>query len=126
MVSSSGGKTVHRWRFSGEHRDAPWGKHAAVLHCGNGPHELIVIELPNGRIVSRAGVEEAFFGVTFSKDGTKLFCSGAGKELVNTFSFKDGYLFNHEEIRLRDVKERGIPSGIAATRSSLPTSGRTR
>lgn len=93
----------------------PTGKYAAVLHCGNGPHEVIVIELPGGRVVSRAGIEEAFYGVTFSKDGTKLFCSGAGKELINTFSFKTGYLFDHEEIRLRDVKERGIPSGIAAT-----------
>jgi len=93
----------------------PAGKFAAVLHCGNGPHEIIVLEIPSGRQVSRAGLDEAFYGITFSRDGTKLFCSGAGKELVHVFSFRDGYLFGHEEIRLRDVKERGIPAGIAGT-----------
>ena len=86
----------------------PGGKFAAVLHSGNGQHEVIVIEIPSGRQVSRAGLEESFYGITFTKDGTKLFCSGAGRELVHAFAFKDGYLFDHEEIRLRDVKERGI------------------
>ena len=32
----------------------PGGKFAAVLHCGNGQHEVIVIEVPSGRQVSRA------------------------------------------------------------------------
>jgi DNA-binding beta-propeller fold protein YncE len=93
----------------------PSGKFAAVLHCGNGQHEVIVLEVPSGRQISRAALEESFYGITFTKDGSKLFCSGAGKELVHGFAFKDGYLFDHEEFRLRDVKERGIPSGLAVT-----------
>jgi DNA-binding beta-propeller fold protein YncE len=93
----------------------PAGKFAAILHCGNGPHEVVVVEIPGGRVVSRAGLEESFYGLTFNRDGSKLFCSGAGKESVHAFSFRDGYLFEHQEIHLRDVKERGIPSGIAAT-----------
>ena len=93
----------------------PGGKFAAVLHCGNGQHEVIVLELPGGRLVSRATTEESFYGVTFNKDGSRLFCSGAGREQVHSWSFKDGYLFGHEEIRLRDVKERGIPSGLACS-----------
>ncbi|HYV33039.1 MAG TPA: beta-propeller fold lactonase family protein, partial [Candidatus Binatia bacterium] len=93
----------------------PAGKFAAVLHCGNGQHQITVLEIPSGRQVSRAGLDEAFYGLTFSHDGTRLFSSGAGKELVHAFSFRDGYLFGHEEIRLRDVKERGIPSGIAVS-----------
>jgi DNA-binding beta-propeller fold protein YncE len=93
----------------------PGGKFAAVLHCGNGPHEIVVLELSGGRLVSRATTEESFYGIAFTKDGSKLFCSGAGLELVHEFAFKDGYLSAHEEIRLRDVKERGIPSGLACS-----------
>ena len=93
----------------------PGGKFAAVLHCGNGQHEVIVLEVPSGRQISRAALDESFYGITFTKDGSKLFCSGAGKELVHCFTFKDGYLFDHQELRLRDVKERGIPSGLAVT-----------
>jgi YVTN family beta-propeller protein len=93
----------------------PGGKFAAVLHCGNGPHEIIVLELPGGRLISRATTGESFYGLTFTKDGSKLFCSGAGQELVHEFAFKEGYLSAHNEIRLRDVKERGIPSGLACS-----------
>jgi DNA-binding beta-propeller fold protein YncE len=95
----------------------PDGKFAAVLHSGNSQNEIIVLELPGGREVSRASVDESFYGLAFTRDGARLFCSGAGKELVHGFSFKDGYLFGHEEVRLRDVKERGIPSGIACSAS---------
>src|SRR6266496_33199 len=48
----------------------PAGKFAAVLHCGNGPQEIIVLEIPGGRPISRAGLDEAFYGITFSRDGT--------------------------------------------------------
>jgi DNA-binding beta-propeller fold protein YncE len=94
---------------------SPGGKFAAVLHCGNGQHEVIVLEVPSGRLVSRAALEEAFYGITFSKDGAKLFCSGAGRELVHAFAFRNGYLSDHEEFRLRDVAARGIPSGLACS-----------
>jgi DNA-binding beta-propeller fold protein YncE len=94
----------------------PSGKFVAVLHCGNGPNEIVVLELPGGRLVSRAGVEEAFYGLAFSPDGSRVFCSGAGKEVVHAFDFKDGYLSGHDEIRIHDAKERGIPAGLACSR----------
>jgi len=93
----------------------PGGKFAAVLHCGNGPNEIVVLEIPGGRLVSRATTEESFYGIAFTKDGSKLFCSGAGQELVHEFAFKDGFLSAHDEIRLRDVKERGVPAGLTCT-----------
>ena len=37
----------------------PSGKFAAVLHCGNGPHEIVVLEIPGGRLVSRATTESS-------------------------------------------------------------------
>src|SRR6185503_5950011 len=93
----------------------PGGRFAAVLHCGNGVHEVVVLELPGGRLVSRVGVDEAFYGLAFAPDGSRLFCSGAGKEIVHGFEFKSGYLGAHEELRVHESKERGIPAGIACS-----------
>lgn len=59
---------------------SPDGRFAAVLHSGNSDNEIIVVDLKtNGvGIISRAVVEESFYGLAFSSDGKKLFCSGAG------------------------------------------------
>ena len=38
----------------------PGGKFAAVLHCGYGPHEVVVLDLAKHTIVSRERVPEAF------------------------------------------------------------------
>src|ERR1051325_7571379 len=96
----------------------PDGRFAAVLHSGNSENEIIVIDLKtNGvGIVSRASVEESFYGLCFSPDGKQLFCSGAGDEVVHQFAFADGYLSEHREMALRDAKVRSVPSGLAIDR----------
>src|SRR5436189_1407536 len=55
----------------------PGGRFAAILHCGNGTHEIVVVDLKEDKIISRAVVNEAFYGLTFSADGKTIFCSGA-------------------------------------------------
>ena len=97
---------------------SPDGRFAAVLHSGNSDNEIIVVDLKtNGvGIISRAIVEESFYGLAFPADGKKLFCSGAGDEVVHQFAFTDGYLSEHREIPLRDKKQRSIPSGLALSR----------
>jgi YVTN family beta-propeller protein len=90
----------------------PSGDYAAVLHCGHGQHEVVVVELPEGRIVSRANVEESFYGIAFSDNGSKLFCSGAGDECLHVFNFSKGYLAEPATIQIREKRLRGIPSGI--------------
>ena len=94
----------------------PSGKWAAILHSGDSEHEIITVEIPAGQIVSRAPIEESFYGLTFSPDGTKIYCSGAGDELIHSFDFKSGYLGEHATIVLDDPKNRGIPAGLAMTR----------
>src|SRR4051812_26301372 len=61
---------------------SPDGRFAAVLHSGNSENEIIVVDLKTNSIgiVSRASVEESFYGLSFSPDGKQLFCSGAGDE----------------------------------------------
>src|SRR4051812_15155946 len=70
----------------------PKGKFAAVLHCGDGKHDVIVVDIKGEKIVSRTHVEEAFYGIVFSPDGERLYCSAASSEAVRAFDFKNGKL----------------------------------
>ena len=91
----------------------PGGKFAAVLHCGYGPHEIVILDLAKRAIVSRERVPEAFYGLTFSSNGGRLFCSGSSDETVQSFAFADGKLTAADPVPLRDKKERGVPAGLA-------------
>ena len=91
----------------------PAGIFAAILHCGYGQHEVQVLDVKSGRIVSRVNVREAFYGIAFSEDGSKVVCSGSSDEVLHVFQFKGGYLSDPMEIRLRDKSKRGVPCGIA-------------
>jgi hypothetical protein len=91
----------------------PGGAFAAVLHSGWGQHEVRILDVKAHRVVSQAAIEESFYGLAWSPDGTKLYASGAGTEVVHAFDFKAGYLSEHRELRLRAETERGIPAGLA-------------
>ncbi len=93
----------------------PKGDYAAVLHCGYGPHEVVILRLPGGRVVSRVALEEAFYGIGFSADGSRLFASGASQETIQAFTFRKGYLIDEQSVTLRDIKQRGIPAGLAVS-----------
>jgi YVTN family beta-propeller protein len=95
----------------------PGGRFAAVLHSGYGAHEILVVDIPAAHVVSRTAVHEAFYGLEFSKDGRRLFCSGAGDEAVHSYEFQQGNLTNHHQIKLRDAKLRAIPGGLAVDRA---------
>ncbi|MEO6787771.1 MAG: beta-propeller fold lactonase family protein [Chthoniobacteraceae bacterium] len=91
----------------------PGGNFAAILHCGYGQHEVQILDIAAGKIVSRVNLHEAFYGIAFSPDGSKVVCSGSGDEVLHIFKFKDGYLSDPTEIPLRAKTKRGVPCGIA-------------
>ena len=91
----------------------PGGRFAAVLHCGDSAHEIVMVNLATATVSSRTRLHEGFYGLEFSKDGRQLFCSGAGDEVVHVFDFADGKLANHDRIPLRDSSERAVPAGLA-------------
>jgi DNA-binding beta-propeller fold protein YncE len=93
----------------------PDNRFAAVLHCGFGQNEIAVVDIPALKVVSRTKIDEAFYGLEFSHVGNRLYCSGAGSEVIHVFNFDDGQLKADREISLRDVKERGIPGGMAVS-----------
>jgi len=96
----------------------PNNRFAAVLHAGYDKHEIIVVDLRSAAIFSRRSIEETFYGIEFSRDGTKLYCSGAGDEVIHSFHFQAGELSNHRRIQLRAAKQRGVPSGLALSRNA--------
>src|SRR5438094_149286 len=65
----------------------PTGQFAAVLHAGFREHEVVVVDLnpKRTRIVSRAAIDQAFYGLTFSPDGRQLYASGGEFETVHVF-----------------------------------------
>jgi DNA-binding beta-propeller fold protein YncE len=98
----------------------PNGTFAAVLHCGYSQHEVVMVNLAEGAIASRSDVPEAFYGITFSRDGKKLYCSGASGEEVFVFDCAGGKLANRRRLALRDAAEVGVPAGLA-----IDSSGQT-
>ena len=98
----------------------PDGKLAAVLHAGYSAHEIAVVDIAKATVLNRTKVEETFYGIEFARDGKRLYASGAGSEVVRCFDFdaKAGTLGKEQEIRLRNVAERGIPAGLALTSDS--------
>ena len=89
------------------------GKFAAVLDCGYGPHEVVVVDLIGGKIASRAAVSNSFYGVAFSANGRELYCSGGGDEVVHRFDFLEGQITNDTKIKVHDRTLRAVPCGLA-------------
>jgi DNA-binding beta-propeller fold protein YncE len=96
---------------------SPEGRFAAVLHCGYSQHEIVVVSLAEGKVVSRANVNEAFYGIAFAPDGRKIFCSGASREVIFAFDFTQGQLTVAGSLRLRPAQEMGVPCGLAVDAS---------
>jgi hypothetical protein len=61
----------------------PSGRWLAALHAGYGTHEVVIVALLGNaqKIVSRAAVDQAFYGLCFTPDGKTLFASGGSPRL---------------------------------------------
>ncbi|HVM60766.1 MAG TPA: beta-propeller fold lactonase family protein [Verrucomicrobiae bacterium] len=91
----------------------PAGRFAAILHTGYSRHGVRIVDLKTETVVTNVPLHEAFYGITFSHDGSQLFCSGASDEIVHSYHFKDGVLTDPQDIRLRATNAVGIVAGVA-------------
>lgn len=84
----------------------PTGEYAVVLCAGFRDHEVIVIDLnpARTRIVSRAVIDQAFYGLTFSPDGRQVYASGGEYERVEVFDFDRGYLVKRSPLVIGPVR----------------------
>src|SRR5579862_540010 len=91
----------------------PQGRFAAILHSGYSQHGIRLVDLTTEKVLTNIPVKEAFYGIEFSRDGSQLFCSGAGEEVIRSFHFEDGRVSNPHDIRLRATNEIGVVAGLA-------------
>jgi len=90
----------------------PSGKWLAVLHCGYGQHEIIVVDIQTAKqqITCRVPISQGFYGLAFAPDGEKLYASGGENDLVHAFDCKQGLLNNHRKL---SVAKGSFVGGIA-------------
>lgn len=93
----------------------PSGQYLAALHAGHGEHEIVIVDLNATRqkVVSRASVDQTFYGLCFSPDGRRLYASGGEYDVIHAFDFRRGYLSGHEEYRVGKVEDKLIVGGLA-------------
>ncbi len=113
MVIATGRQAVAGRRLPVTIAIHPTQNFAAVLHAGYGDHEVIIVDMAEWRVVSRASIAETFVGLRFNSSGSQLFVSGAEKEVVHQYNFKDGYLSAHQSLPIVDIKEKQVPAGIS-------------
>jgi WD40 repeat protein len=93
----------------------PSGQFMAVLHAGMREHEIVVVDLNRTRqkIVSRAIIDQTFYGLCFAPDGKKLYASGGELEVVHEYDFERGLLSNAKSINLAGNIEKLIIGGVS-------------
>ncbi|HVJ80940.1 MAG TPA: beta-propeller fold lactonase family protein, partial [Planctomycetia bacterium] len=93
----------------------PSGKWLAILDAGNSDHEVVVVDVAKHEIVSRVTIDQAFYGIAFSPDGTRLFASGGEYATVHAFRFAEGFLSDKKTIPLVPVAERFVCGGLSVS-----------
>ena len=88
----------------------PTGQFAAVLHAGYREHEIVIVNLDKARtrIVSRATIDQAFYGLTWSPDGKQIYASGGEFEAVHVFDFEQGYLKKSKSLDVSRVEKDAV------------------
>jgi YVTN family beta-propeller protein len=89
---------------------------AAVLNAGYGAHGIEIVDLARSQVVFSVTLPQCFYGLCFDPEGKQLFASGAEHEVVHVFKFADGYLSDHREVRIADVKTKGVPAGVSRSK----------
>lgn len=86
---------------------------AAIIHCGQGTHEVITVNLTTKATVARVQIPQGFQGIAFSSDGKRVFASGGEFDIVHAWNVDaDGLLSNHAEIRVVPQKDPFVVTGL--------------
>jgi DNA-binding beta-propeller fold protein YncE len=84
----------------------------AILHAGYGEHEIVIIDLKTNKVVSRASLPQVFYGLCFDHSGKRIFASGAEHQVIHQFTFLDGYLSEHRELKIGESNDKHVPAGL--------------
>lgn len=79
---------------------SPDGKILAVTNNGYSKQFISIIDIASEKLIQTLPVRASFFGLDFSRDGTKLFASGGGRDLIYIFTRNGNQFFTSDSISL--------------------------
>jgi len=95
---------------------SPDGKYMAVTNNGYSKQFISIIDVEKQEQIQTLPVRASFFGLDFNRDGSKLFASGGGKNLIYIFS-RTNNLFAQTDSILLD-NDQGTESFITGLKSA--------
>jgi DNA-binding beta-propeller fold protein YncE len=109
------GKQIELSDFPSRMKLTPDGRYAAILHTGWGTHEVRMISIADATVTSSVVVDQAFQGLCFSPDGSRLYVSRGEDEAVFVYEHRDGYLSLVDTIQLIDSDQKSVVAGLTTT-----------
>ena len=109
------GKQIELGDFPTRMKLSPDGRFAAILHTGWGTHEVRMVSIADGVLVSSVALDQAYQGLCFSSDGNRLYVGRGEDEAVFVYEHREGYLTLADTMQLVDSNEKSVVSGLAVS-----------
>jgi len=94
----------------------PDSRYAIVATSGLMRPSLAVIDIATWTVKNTYKLDNAWFGLAFSPDGTKLYVGGGGQNNVQEFSYADGVLTKARTFALPGQTGQTFAGGLAVSR----------
>ena len=92
---------------------SPNQKYLAATNNGQSIQSLILIDAVKHQILDSKELPKSWYGLTFSKDGKRLYASGGNDHCIRVFNIENNQLLEKETIPLsKDTKENISPAGM--------------
>lgn len=92
----------------------PQRRHLFVTNTGGGAALLLVLDVETGDILSSIRKNGYFLGLAFGPDGTDVYVSGGGRNVIEVYRF-DPVLGTLEPVEDRTMSAPGFVTGIATS-----------
>ena len=94
------------------------GRYAVVTNNGIAKPSLTIVDLANWSVKITVAVENAFLGLAWNVDGTKLYSAGGSQNSIQEFAYADGGLTAGRTLNLPTKAGETFAGGIAMSRDS--------
>ena len=92
------------------------GRYAVVTNNGITKPSLSVVDINSWSIKSTTSVDHAWYGLSFSADGTKVYSAGASQNNVQEFTYADGALTKARTFALPAQVGETFAGGLTVSR----------
>jgi DNA-binding beta-propeller fold protein YncE len=95
---------------------SPDGRYAIITNNGVNRPSLTVIDIATWSVKSTFLVDQAWYGLAWHPDGTKLYSAGAGQNNVQEFTFADGVIARARTFALPSMSGDTFAGGLSVSR----------